>query len=488
MEETKMKVLRIIAAILVSTLLFTGMIGCAADKPLEDDVPQEPSAEDGTDSDTEGDVKPTVGLPEKNFGGEEFTILSRTDKNYEFDVELNGSNVNDAIYYRDCDIEEQYGVNITSYQVDGNWSNRQVFMDAIRNDASTGDNYIDMIAGYCAYMPTIVLDGYCKNLYELPLLNFDNAWWYDGFNKNMSINNKLYMAVGDASLTMWENLQVVFFNKDMLKNYNLEYPYGMVTDGTWDFAALQEYCAYHTLDVDDNGTMDAFDNWGMLLYNKRDFMVYFENPYTSVDEEGKPYISVYNDRLVDIYDDIFDFMYEDKLGFQFKPDELTPMFREGHAMFVQAPLRYTEKFRSNESAFGIVPFPKYDASQEQYHTPVVDDLSVFCVPLSVANEELTAYMMEVLNFKSSQTVISEFIEVSITGKGFRDSESGEMLKLVRDTIWFEFGFVYSQNCGALGNILDCLNSPSNEITSYYKKNEIAYQSGLDALIEFYYEE
>jgi hypothetical protein len=97
-------------------------------------------------------------------------------------------------------------------------------------------------------------------------------------------------------------------------------------------------------------------------------------------------------------------------------------------------------------------------------------------------------MMEVLNFESSQTVIPQFWDVSLTKKGFRDAESGEMLELVRDTIWFEFGFVYSQNCGTLGQILDCLNSPSNEITSYYKKNESAYQSGLDALIKFYYDE
>ena len=483
-----MKTLRMIAVILVVVMLFGGMIGCAADEPAKEETPREPSSEDATDSESENEVKPTVGLPAKNFGGEEFTILCRTEKNYEFDWELTGSNVHDAIYYRDCNIEEQYGVDLVGYQVDGNWANRQTFMDAIRKDASSGDNYIDMIAGYCAYMPTIVLDGYCTNLHDLALVNFDNDWWYDGFNKNMSINDKLYMAVGDASLTMWENLQVVYFNKDMLTDYSLEYPYEMVGDGTWDFATMKEYCLRHAGDIDDNGVMDISDNWGMLFYNKRDLMVYFENPYTQMDEDGRPYISVYSDRLVDIYDTIHDFMYGEELGYQFKPDELTPMFREGQTMFLQAPLRYAEIFRGNESDFGIVPFPKYDLSQENYYTPVVDDLSVFCVPLTVANEELTAYMMEVLNFESSQTVIPQFWDVSLTKKGFRDTESGEMLELVRDTIWFEFGFVYSQNCGTLGQILDCLNSPSNEITSYYKKNESAYQSGLDELIKFYYDE
>ena len=61
------------------------MIGCAADEPAKEETPQEPSSEDATDAGSENEVKPTVGLPAKNFGGEEFTILCRTDKNYEFD-------------------------------------------------------------------------------------------------------------------------------------------------------------------------------------------------------------------------------------------------------------------------------------------------------------------------------------------------------------------------------------------------------------------
>lgn len=241
---------------------------------------------------------------------------------------------------------------------------------------------------------------------------------------------------------------------------------------------MKEYCAYHSRDVDNNSAMNLSDNWGVLFYNKRDLMVYFENPYTSIDDEGKPYISVYNDRLVDIYDKIYRFMFEDNLGRQFKPDEISLMFRKDKAMFLQAPLRSAEIFRDNESDFGIIPFPKYDVSQQRYYTPVVDDLSVFCVPVTVRDAELTAYMLEALNFESSQTVVPEYFEVSLTRKNFRDNESGEMLELIRDSIWFEFGYVYQDNLGKLGLILDCLNENNNEIASYYKRNEKSIRTGL----------
>jgi len=474
--------------VLISAMLFTGLIGCGTDESSEETLNNNVS-ETAAETETESETILTDGLPAKNFGNEDFTILCRTDKSYEFDIsEQTGNNLQDAVYYRNLRVEERYEVKIEPYQVDGNWGSRQTFIDTIRNEATAGDGYIDLIAGYCAYMPTVVLNGYCMNLYELPLVDFDNDWWYDGFNKNMSINEKLYMGLGDASLTMWEDLQVVFFNKNMMTDYSLEYPYEMVSAGTWDFYTLKEYCAYHSRDVDNNSAMNLSDNWGMLFYNKRDLMVYFENPYTSMDDEGKPYISVYNDRLVDIYDTIYRFMFEDNLGRQFRPDEISLMFREDKAMFLQAPLRYAEIFRDNESDFGIIPFPKYDVSQKRYYTPVVDDLSVFCVPVTVRDEELTAYMLEALNFESSQTVVPEYFEVSLTRKNFRDNESGEMLELIRDSIWFEFGFVYQDNLGKLGLILDCLNENNNEIASYYKRNEKIYQNGLDDLIEFYYNE
>ena len=63
-----------------------------------------------------------------------------------------------------------------------------------------------------------------------------------------------------------------------------------------------------------------------------------------------------------------------------------------------------------------------------------------------------------------------------------------MLELIRDSIWFEFGYVYQDNLGKLGLILDCLNENNNEISTYNKRNEKIKHKGQDTLIEFYYYE
>jgi len=480
-----MKSKKYMTLLLLAAMLLSCTAGCGKSATITDETTPETSALETEPAETE----PSSGLEPRNFGGVDFTILCRVDKSYEFDItELTGNNMNDAVYERNLAVEEQYGVNLQALQVPGNWNDRQTFMDTIAEDVLSGGGTIDLVAGYNAYMPVVVLAGQCLNLNELPIVNLENPWWYSGFNDNMSVNNKLYMCLGDASLTMWEDLQVVFFNKYLMTDYGLEYPYEMVKNGTWTFDMLREYCGYHAADTDNSGKMDQKDNWGILYYNKRDHMVYFENPYTSIDENGRLSISVYNERFVEIYDTLYRFMFTESLGRQFVPDEISAMFRADQAMFLQAPLRYAEIFRDNESDFGIIPFPKYNESQQRYYTPVVDDLSVFCLPVTVRDQELCAYMLESLNFESSLTVVPEYFEVSLTRKNFRDNESGEMLEIIRDSVWFEFGYVYAQNLGGLGLILDNLSENNEEITSVYERNKKAYETGLTSLIEFYYNE
>ena len=46
----------------------------------------------------------------------------------------------------------------------------------------------------------------------------------------------------------------------MMTDYGLEYPYEMVSAGTWGFDTLKEYCAYHSRDVDNNSVMNLSDS------------------------------------------------------------------------------------------------------------------------------------------------------------------------------------------------------------------------------------
>ena len=67
----------------------------------------------------------------------------------------------------------------------------------------------------------------------------------------------------------------------------------------------------------------------------------------------------------------------------------------------------------------------------------------------------------------------------------RDDDSVEMLDLIRDSVWFDFGYVYSQSLGGLGTFFDILNSNDPDISSAWAEREGAYNAALDTLIDYF---
>ena len=74
-----------------------------------------------------------------------------------------------------------------------------------------------------------------------------------------------------------------------------------------DFDTLRAYANAVSADVNNDSAWDETDTWGMVMYNKRDFPVYFENPFCQKDESGKPYISLFSERLADVYEKVYQF-------------------------------------------------------------------------------------------------------------------------------------------------------------------------------------
>ena len=294
----------------------------------------------------------------------------------------------------------------------------------------------------------------------------------------------MYFCLGDASLTMWENLEVVYFNRDLITDFKLDSPYELVNRDEWYFDTLRKMCAEVSYDLDQNNTYNEEDRWGMIFYNIRDLAVYLGNSYCTFDNEGYPVLSLYSERMVDAYSKLYDFMNPSNEAHQFVPDIDQKIFTEGRALFFQAPLRYAELMRTSDVDFGMVPFPKYDANQDRYYTTVVDDLSVFCVPVSTKDLDYSGLILDALCRESSELVIPKYYDQALKYKYTRDTESEEMLNAARDSIWFDFGFIYSQALNGLGSFLDILKNNNSDIASAWASKEASYEAGLNTLIEY----
>ena len=466
----------------VTILLLAAIFLAACTQTGDTDTPADDADASTVDTMANTETAPETDAPKYDFGGRDYTILCRTDCAYEF-VSADGAAdlVSDAVIKRNYGVEESCNVKLKPVDIPGTWADKDSFMNTITASVLAGDDTYQLIAGYNAYITTLVTQDCLYNLYDTAM-DFTKPWWYAGYNDNVSLFGKLYFALGDASLTMWENCEVVFFNKNLMENYDLTSPYTLVDEDKWDFDTLRAYANTVSADVNNDSTWDETDTWGMLLYNKRDFPVYFENPFCKKDENGKPYISLFSEGLTNMYEKVYRFYQVEHGAHQFQPDVNQQIFSEDRALLYQAPLRYAALFRDNESDFGIVPFPKCNPGQSRYYTTVLDKTSVFSIPASAQEPAFCAAVLDELCRQSADTVVPRYYEQTLKDKYSRDPETAGMLDIVRDSIWFDCGFVYSVSLNYLGAFLDVLDSDTQGVASAYAEKEQTYQAALDTLI------
>lgn len=434
-------------------------------------------------------------LPATDFGGAPFNVLCRDYKVYEIWTDsLDGEVVNDALHERNSRIGEMFNTEITYTPVAGAWDTQQQFKDAVTSSVQAGDNAYDLIAGYLAYTTTLAMDGYFMNLYDLPILDLTGEWWTQGFVRENTINGRAYYTAGDLSLTMWEYMYGMFFNKQLAENYNVAGLYDTVKENKWTLERFESDIKKVTQDIDGDGKYTAADLYGYITngHSIRNFTTTFNLPIAARNEEGSYDLVYFNDRTVAVYNRIYEFLYSDNTVFISKPSddadyiEMMNMFMENRGLFFSGTLDNTAKLRGMDADFGILPFPKYDESQESYLSHSYDGMSIFAVPKTVKSLEMSGLVTEALCAESRNTTIPAFYKTVLQTKVVRDEESSEMLDLIRNTLLFDFGYVNSVPAGYMfQHFGDNLKNKTENYVSAYEANAKTYQTNFQKVIEAY---
>ncbi len=426
--------------------------------------------------------------------GAAMTALIRTEFAYEFDMENeSGDVVEDAVYARNQAVEELLNIDLKFVKTDGNWPNREIFRAAIQSSVLANDGAYDLCFGALNQLMPYVADGYFLNLLELDHLDFTQDWWFRGFTDNMTVNGRLYGAVGDAAKTMLENMCVVLFNKQIAEDYHTGDLYAVVRDGDWIYDRFIELSRGVSTDLDGNGTWNADDLYGYLTTGimYRACCASFELPVTEPGEDGFPKLVMGSERHVRAFDKVSSAMngsdpvYVSQGNTDQTAQEMRTMFSENKALFMWQTLASSQILRGMEMDFGILPYPKYDEVQEDYHTQALETHTVLTVPVSAGDADRSAALLEALSEKSIDTVTPAYFESALKSKYTRDEESAEMLDLIRAGILFNFGFVNSVAMQQVGAIFGQMTNGSYNYASSYASQEAVYTALLDELLEYY---
>lgn len=184
-----------------------------------------------------------------------------------------------------------------------------------------------------------------------------------------------------------------------------------------------------TKDVNGDSNMTEDDQYGWLSSQLMTcgFVSSYNMPITQFDEEGKPYMTFFNESMVDKLDKLSSFIHNSGDVFfvsngstEETTANLNKIFTTGHALFMTQSLGQVALLRELEFDFGILPFPKYDELQDMYTTHMLETLTVFGVPSVVNDPSVSGLILEALAAEGYKTVIPAYYDIALSHKYNRD--------------------------------------------------------------------
>ncbi len=135
-------------------------------------------------------------IPQKDYDGYIFTILTNDNYNYNFRLymEDDGDTLNTASYQRSLALSEKY-------DIDFNIVENSSYTNMLKNSVLAADCAYDFILPHATVgVASMLTDKLLYNWNNLEYVDFTKPWWNSSMTENLSIGNNLFYVSGDIVL------------------------------------------------------------------------------------------------------------------------------------------------------------------------------------------------------------------------------------------------------------------------------------------------
>lgn len=384
-----------------------------------------------------------------DFGNEEVRIYVQSSTlESEFDAEDDGDIVHEAIYRRNLNVEERLGVDLAYFTTENTaaWAGRNNYLSTVRASVMANDGSIDIIGGLSLVMPTLAGEGHLLNLLGegMDYLDFTKPWWNESLLSELAVQNRLYSVSGDASLGLIKGTICMFYNKSILEANQMEEPYELVSAGKWTLDTFHSMASAVYSDANGDGTADSGDRYGFEMLNQNHAMNFWYGcglRITEKDEAGNIQLTYGSEKAAEVVMKVSAIMIESAF-YNTEKNKGTlqegQLFKEGRALFLAGQFGTAETMRDLDFDYGIIPFPKYDETQQDYTTHARNTMTGFGIP-SVADPVITSAVLEAIASESYRLVTPAYYEEAMKVKYASDDTTSQMLDLIKNGICYDFG-------------------------------------------------
>ena len=433
-------------------------------------------------------------LPDEDFGGYVFRVISRGDDWHSYPVHSRdiiaeketGDTINDAVYKRNIEVEERFNIKISLTTMpeltgEGEWGP----IRAVEKSHKAGEDNYDLLVAHEIFVGTSASSGYYCNWYDIPYVDLTKPWWNQEVTTQLSIGQKSFLAMSDLSIGSYDNAYVILFNKKHHLEYQVENLYSLVKEGKWTFDKMYSIYKGMYKDLDNDGKRTINDFYGFI--EGGGYLNWFfagGNRITKKDENNMPYYDLVNERSTTTFFKASE-MTLDPGCYRFDwwiNVDIIPMFANNNGLFLGTQVGSISQLRSMEVDFGIIPYPKLDEHQENYNNFIDAHSSLMAVPQMVQEKEKVGAIIEALSYESYKTVRPAYYDIALKSKFARDDESEEMLDIIFSGTIYDFDYVYGDWIVTY-RFFDNLRDGKTNFVSDVEKNMSRAEKRIEKVLE-----
>ena len=488
-----MKLFQRILCICLALLLLTATAAGCGETP---GGPSEVSSE--TLTVTEGETvdeaaEALEAIDEVDYGGREFTVLHAEGTGFEEELigmpdiadAVASGVINDAVFERNTEFELR--CKLTYVKVP---ANNMSIMGMLTGEIAAGDTSYQFVDTNMSIAADCAVAGLLYNFLSFESIDYGRPWWDKGtFGFNLD-GNVMFMN-GAHNIMDDDMTYILAFNKEMIKDYQVENPYHTVQNGNWTLDYFSGVIQSVSADNGD-GKWDLEDTYGFAASHiiGNSFFYGAGLQYIQTDPStGEISLALDSGRLekaTNILDKTLLLVYDQNaiyMGNYLEFGNAAQLFIDEQALFFSENTNYLRSIASTmESDFGIVPIPKYDGQQENYHTWAHNVGSTFCLPANLKDTETIEKVLEIYVILSYRHVTPAYYDTLLGSRNVRDPESAEILAdIFANRIYDMAQYYRTFNLADL--FYNCVNNNQKNFVSSYERTARSFERNLGQIMK-----
>ncbi len=435
-----------VLSLLLAALTAAGVLSACAstDSNSTDTAAVTTAAPSIAETTVAAETEPAYIYPDVTYDNDEFVMLNCEDR-YQMiyqliPVEMNGEPLNDVRYELNKRIGERFQIQIKETQ--------DVYENIVaeaQRELLANNPVHDVFFLPPPQIASFMASGYMHNLLDIDTIQIEADWWYQTLIEDGMMKDKyLYYLGGNYHVQAMEATTAIFFNKQMAENLGTEDPYQLVRDGKWTLDKLYTLTAQAAnLNGDSsfasfNGGNSIFGMVGMTNMSAA-FLLGGEGYYVQKNDAGDPVITFTNEHFVNACTKAAKITGSEGI---FKFNDHIALFKEDRALFLGCEVKSAaNELRDMTSEFGILPVPKYDEAQEEHISNLLWSTFFLSIPVTCEDPERAGIILDALNYEAMRDVLPVYYE-RVCYKGLRDEDSIEMLNIIREGMYYNWGLSY----------------------------------------------